>query len=123
MEPDKRLRRFEPKWISVDSLWVISICPPFENRVSDISDIPRDICGVYRYKREDEIVYVGRGQVRSRTQAFGRENWDFETIEYSVVPEEAEQKKWEAFWLDRFVALHGKLPIYNRIAGERPKAE
>jgi hypothetical protein len=122
LEPDQRLRRFEPKWISTDSLWVISICPPFENRVSDKSDIPSDISGLYRYKRGDEIVYIGRGQVRSRTQAFGREDWDFETIEYSVV-QEAEQEKWEAFWLDHFVRQHGKLPIYNRIAGKRYKAE
>jgi hypothetical protein len=122
-EPDQRLRRFEPQWISADSLWVISICPPFENRVSDRSDIPSNVQGIYRYKRENEIVYIGRGQVRSRTQAQGRQDWDFETIEYSVVPDESEQKKWEAFWLDRFVEQHGKLPIYNRIGGEQLKTE
>lgn len=120
-ESDQRLRRFEPKWNSTDSLWTISICPPFENRVSDRSDMPQNVRGVYRYKRGDEIVYIGRGEIKSRAQASGREDWDFETIEYSIVPNDTEQKKWEAFWLDRFVAEHGKLPIYNRIAGERPK--
>jgi hypothetical protein len=118
LEPDQRLRRFEPKWISADSLWVISVSPSFEIRVSDKSDIPSDISGIYRYKREDEIVYIGRGQVRSRTQAFGREDWDFDTIEYSVV-NEADQEKWESFWLDHFFRQHAKLPIYNRIAGKK----
>lgn len=111
---------FKPEQISADS-WFISICPSFENRVSDKSDIPSNVRGIYRYKHGNEIVYIGRGQVRSRTHAFGREEWDFETIEYSVLPEEAEQKKWEAFWLDHFVKQYGELPIYNRIAGERSK--
>jgi hypothetical protein len=117
---DPRLRRFEPKWLSTDSMWVISLCPAFEHRVSDRSDIPTRDSGIYCYKRGDEIVYIGRGQIRSRLGANDREEWDFETIEYSLVSDEAEQVKWEAFWLDRFVEQHGKLPIYNRISGKRP---
>jgi len=118
---DLRSRQFEPKWVGIDSLWVISICPPFEHRVSDRSEIPPDILGVYRYKQGDEIVYIGRGTVKSRARSPERKDWNFETIEYSIIPEEAEQKKWEAFWLDRFVDQKGKLPFYNRISGEKTK--
>ena len=50
---DKRLRRFGPEWISADSKWVISLCPAFEHRVSDKSNIPSDVRGIYRYRRED----------------------------------------------------------------------
>ena len=117
---DPRLRRFEPKWSNTESMWVISLCPAFEHRVTDRSDIPTRDRGIYRYKRGDEIVYIGRGQIRSRLGASDREDWDFETIEYSVVPDEAEQAKWETFWLERFVEQYGKKPPYNRISGRRP---
>jgi hypothetical protein len=118
---DQRTRQFEPKWVSADSLWVISICPPFENRVSDRSEIPHDVFGIYRYKLGDAIVYIGRGAVRSRAQSSERKDWNFETIEYSIIPEEEDQKKWEAFWLDRYVEQEGRLPFYNRISGEKSK--
>lgn len=116
---EPKCRRFEPKWISTDKMWVISLCPPFENRVSDRSAIPSDARGIYRYKRGDEIVYIGRGSIRSRLGSPERERWDFETVEYSLVSDEEAQAKWEAFWLDRFVEDNAKLPIYNRISGTR----
>jgi hypothetical protein len=118
---DQRTRQFEPKWIGTDSIWAISICPPFETQVSDISEIPREVRGIYRYKQGNDIVYIGKGIVRSRAQSPEREDWNFETIEYSIIPDETEQIKWEAFWLDRFVASHGRLPFYNRVAGQRTK--
>jgi hypothetical protein len=114
-----RLRRIEPQWSGTDGMWVISLCPCFERRVSDRSDISHE-SGIYRYKRGDVIVYVGRGQIRSRLGSSEREEWDFETIEYSVVPDNDQQVKWEAWWLDRFVEEHGKLPLYNRISAKRP---
>jgi hypothetical protein len=116
---DPRMRRFEPKWSSTDLLWVISLAPNFEHRVSDKSDIPHQSRGIYRYKRGDEIAYIGRGEIRSRLGSSERGDWDFETIEYSIVPDESAQVKWEAYWLDAFVAQNGKLPIYNRISGKR----
>lgn len=118
---DSRVRRFEPQWVSADSMWVISVSPAFEERVSDRSEIPSTTRGIYRYRRGDDIVYIGRGQIRSRAQAPDREEWEFETIEYSLVPDQAQQKKWEAYWLDRHVEQHGKLPFYNRIKGEQSR--
>jgi len=118
---DSRVRRFRPQWVSADSMWVISVSPAFEQRVSDRSEIPSTTCGIYRYRRGDDIVYIGRGQVRSRTRAPERGDWEFETIEFSVVPDTAQQKKWETYWLDKYVEQHGKLPFYNRIKGERPR--
>ena len=115
---DPKLRRFEPKWIGTDSMWVISLCPSFEHQVSDRSDIPSTARGIYRYKRNEEIVYIGRGEIRSRLRAQERKEWDFETIEYSLIQDESMQIKWETFWIDRFVEQHNKLPLYNRIAGK-----
>lgn len=119
-ESDLKLRRFTPEWNSFESIWVISICPPFENCVRNGDEIPSDISGIYRYRRGDEIVYIGRGSVRSRSNDPIRENWDFDAIDYSIVPNETKQEKWESFWLDYYKEKHdGKLPIYNRIAGKR----
>jgi hypothetical protein len=118
---EARLRRFEPKWVGTDGMFVIALSPPFERRVSDRSDLPGSARGIYRYKRGEEIVYIGRGNIRSRLGAPEREQWDFETIEYSLLSDENEQVKWETFWLDRFVEAQGKLPIYNRISGTTSK--
>ena len=114
---DARLRRFPPTWDSAQSMWIVTLCPAFENRASAGSEIPSDARGIYRYRRGDEVVYIGRGQIRSRLHAPERNEWDFETIEYSLVPDDERQQHWEAFWLDKFVDEYGKLPIYNRIGG------
>jgi len=116
---DLRLRRFKPEWHSADSMWIVSLCPAFEVRVSHKSDIPSNVKGIYRYRRGDEIVYIGRGAIRSRLRAPERSDWDIEIIEYSPLQNEAEQERWESFWLDKFVQQHGKLPLYNRIGGKK----
>jgi hypothetical protein len=113
-----RLRCFEPRWSGIDRMWVISLCPSFDRRVSDRSEISHE-SGIYRYKRGDEIVYIGCGQIRSRLGSSERKDWDFETIEYSVMGDKDQQAKWERWWLDRFVEEKGKLPLYNRISGKR----
>lgn len=114
---DSRHRRFKPVWSSADSMWIVSLCPAFDTRVSAGSEIPSTACGIYRYLRGGEVVYIGRGQIRSRFNAPERREWDFEIIEYSLVPNEQQQAHWESYWLDAFVAQYGKLPIYNRIGG------
>jgi hypothetical protein len=116
---DPRLRRFEPTWDPIEAMWIVSVAPPFENRVSERSEIPAHVRGIYRYRRGEEIVYIGRGGIRSRHGSPEREDWDFETVEYSLVSSEQDQERWETFWLDRFVGTNGRLPTYNRIGGKR----
>ncbi len=120
---DGRFRKFKPTWSSADAMWVISLCPAFETRVSAGSEIPSEASGIYRYLRGNEIVYIGRGQIRSRFSSPARREWDFEIIEYSLIPDNEQQVHWESYWLDAFVEQHGKLPIYNRIAGFSKRAE
>jgi hypothetical protein len=121
---DRRLRRFKPTWLSAESMWVVSLCPAFEIRASARTEVTSDARGIYRYRRGDEVVYIGRGQIRSRLNAPERNEWDFDTIEYSVLPDEKQQEHWESHWLDAFVAEHGTLPVYNRIGGtSRPQGD
>jgi hypothetical protein len=112
-------RQFIPYWDNINLLWVISICPPFEIKVSNKSDIPNGISGIYRYKLGDDIVYIGRGFIKQRIQSHESENWNYETIEYSIVTKESEQKKWESYWLDKYVEKQDRLPFYNRALGNR----
>lgn len=116
---DTKVRRFKPEWESYDGLWVINMCPSFEVKVSHKSEIPSDATGIYRYVKGSEIVYIGRGTIRSRLASPERKEWDFDVIEYSLVSDISNQEKWEAYWLDVFVSENEKLPLYNRIGGKK----
>jgi hypothetical protein len=119
-----RDRRFTP--VKVGNLWVIQLCPAFEERRARESvDIPCDARGIYRYMRESgEIVYIGRGEIRKRLSQPERQAWEFDRVEYSIVADPDQQVRWEDHWLTRFrEANKGRLPIYNRISGSSKEPE
>ena len=118
-EPEGRVRKFTPKWIPSEGLWTIDICPPFEIRVDGKNEIPSEARGIYRYLHNGKIVYIGRGVIRSRANSPERKEWVFDSIHYSVVPDEKLQAKWEAYWIESFFTENSKLPEYNRIQGEK----
>ena len=102
------------------NLWVAQLCRAFETKVlrSGISSIATDATGIYRYLNSGIIVYIGKGKIRSRLNESGRDRWQFDTIEYSLVPDENQQYEWESYWIDRFKeANNDVLPSYNVIAG------
>ena len=102
------------------NLWVIQLCPAFEEqRARESADIPSDASGVYRYVRESgEVVYVGRGLIKSRLAEPQRVDWDFDRVEYSIVSNPDDQVMWETYWLDKIKRENkGKLPRYNRVSG------
>ncbi len=119
---DERARRFEPLK-NPDGLWEIQVCPAFETVVSDKSKIPSSTTGIYRYRRGKEVVYIGRGNIKDRTLAQERRDWEFDKIEYSITEDEPEQRKWETYWLDQFFKDHARLPLYNRIKGAQDKSQ
>ncbi len=119
-----RERRFTPS--REGKLWVIQLCPAFEERrARESSEIPSNVWGVYRYIRENgEIVYIGRGEIRTRLSQPERRDWDFDRVEYSIVSDPDQQVRWEDYWLTRFRETNkGKLPIYNKISGFSTLAE
>jgi hypothetical protein len=109
--------KFTPAWSNVEKLWILNIRPSFENKASSAADIPQDACGIYRYLAKDQIVYIGRGAIRARAKSAERAKWIIDAIEFSVIPNESEQEKWEAVWLDEYRNEHGVLPFHNRIGG------
>ncbi len=122
LEP--RNRRFTP--FKEGKLWVIQLCPAFEERrARESADIPSDARGIYRYVREDgEIVYIGRGEIRKRLSQPERQDWDFDRVEYSLVADPDQQVRWEDYWITRFrESSKGRLPIYNKISGSSKETE
>jgi hypothetical protein len=118
--PTNKDRRFLPKLEG--KWWVIQLCPAFEEKRDRRSrDIPSDAEGIYRYKQDDdEIVYIGRGQIKKRLSSPEREDWDFSIVEYSVVNDPDDRIEWEDYWIERFKEENnGKLPFYNRVSGTK----
>lgn len=80
--PDATERRFR---LRLDGkLWVAQFCPAFEMKVlrSEAVTIPSGDTGIYRYLNSGVIVYIGKGNIRSRLREAGRDEWQFDTIEY-----------------------------------------
>lgn len=107
-------------WLPADGLWTINVRPSFETRVESADSIEAGLCGIYRYLAGGQVVYIGRGDIRSRAKSPERADWVIDVIEYSVVEDVIDQEKWEALWLDEHRNQYGTLPLYNRIGGKRP---
>ena len=101
-------------------IWVIRLAPWFE-----LSVLPENIgsigagAGIYRYRDAGgEVVNIGKGRIVDRYRDPARRTWGIARIEYSLVPEEDEQYKWEKFHLDDFAKEHdGRWPRFNMVAG------
>jgi hypothetical protein len=115
--PRKDRRFYDPK--KEGQLWVIELSPAFEaRRDRESTDIPSDAVGIYRYVRENgEVVYIGRGEIKKRLASPERKDWDFDTVEYSIVKDPDQQVRWEAYWIEKFQEENGKFPFYNKVAG------
>ena len=102
---------------------MISIRPAFEvtSLRANASQIPDDLTGIYRYLLNGEVVYIGRGVIRSRLASPERSDWTFDKVEFSPIEDQVEQEQWESEWLEEYRSANGFLPMYNRIGGRRSK--
>lgn len=112
---DARARQFEPKK-DVAGRWVIDLAPCFERVLSQPGEIAVGLTGIYRYRNGNDTVYIGRGNFRDRLSAADRRGWEFDRIEYSILNDDAVERRWEAFWLDEYRRRHNRWPTYNKIA-------
>jgi hypothetical protein len=118
--PDSADRQFQLR--DERNLWVAQLCPAFELSLAKYESmkIPSTASGIYRYLNGKQIVYIGKGNIRKRLNEIGRNQWQFDKIEYSIISREDMQLKWEAYWIDRFkVANNGSLPVYNLVSGHQ----
>lgn len=116
--PNNALKRFKPKYDNIEKKWVITLIPTFEYSAKT-KDVPNNINGIYRYKKSNEVVYIGKGKIRSRANSPERKNWIFDTIEYSIIEDSKKQSEYESYWLDVYSRETGGLPIYNKISGQK----
>jgi len=100
--------------------WVITLCPAFEIAVkrNEYNKIPEAAKGIYRYIKGDEVVYIGKGNIRERLNEKQRIEWKFDLIEYSEIEDSEEALSWEDYWIGKYKSSHDfELPLYNIISG------
>lgn len=105
------------------NLWIISFKPAFEFKIErfDLNKIPNGSKGIYRYiDSNDEVVYIGKGDIKVRSKSNEREDWNFVKIEYSIIDDESKQFEWEDFWINWYKEKNNdRLPYYNRVSGNK----
>ena len=114
----------EKKFAAIEerkNFWVIQLVPAFEYQMkrTDKSQLPSEAKGIYRYIDKDKsIVYIGKGNIKSRLNEPERTDWNFDTIEYSIIEDDSDQLEWESYWIDKFKETNnGRLPYYNKVSG------
>lgn len=115
----KGINRFKP--FKEGKKYVIILMPVFENSVLKIDylKIPASTSGIYRYIDNGNIVYIGKGNVRDRLCQLPRNEWKFDTIEYSIILDNESQYEWESYWINNFkVNNQNCFPSYNLISGK-----
>lgn len=116
---NQKYRQFEVKQDPEDSsLWFAQLHPTFEHTVGPSADL-KGLRGIYRYKNNGLIEYIGKGVIESRINAPQRlKKWVYDTIEYSIINDPEKQFEWENFWIKRYKEDNdGKLPFYNQNSG------
>ena len=115
---DNSLKRFKPDYDNIQKMWVIVLIPSFEY-TAKVKEIPNSTVGIYRYKYGDEIVYIGKGKIKSRANSPERKKWVFDKIEYSIVKDNKKQSEYESYWLEAYKRETGSLPVYNKISARK----
>lgn len=98
-----------------NDLWVASITPSFAYKYSQTKPKESDI-GVYKYIKDNEIVYIGRGRIRERIASPERKEWLYDEIEYMIVDED-KAIKIEAELINEHKMVYSYIPVYNKILG------
>ena len=124
MVPAFTKQRYEPRLDVERGHPYISLAPRFEWSMTWSGKFTKGHrAGIYRLiGAKDEVVYIGKGilaDCRRRHKRLGEDGWC--RMEYSVLPKEDAQFRWEKFWLEEFRRRNGCWPKYNSIRGRKDK--
>ena len=117
---NKNERTFEIFLNKDSKIFYILLRPNFEIKVNfkDRNLIDDSIKGIYRYRnKEGQIIYIGKGEVKSRSNSLDRKEWGIDFIEFSIINDEEKSFYWENYYLEKFVASNGSKPPFNVIMG------
>ncbi len=119
--PDKTDRTFEIKYDKKEKIYFISLRPNFEIHVNwnDRNKIPDTYSGMYQYLNKDgKVIYIGKGNIKSRANSPERREWGVAQIQYSVIFDDDKSFFWENYYLQKFVTSNGAKPPFNVIMGK-----
>lgn len=103
----------------IEQCFAFSLIPGFEYSCSP-NDVPTGICGIYRYKNENqEVIYIGKGSIKDRLKEAHRKDWPIVKVEYSVVENEEVRSYSEAHHIRKFESEIGRKPVFNMISGKK----
>lgn len=116
---ERNLRTYEIVKDLDEDYFKIYLRPMFENRAlwESRNEIKSGI-GIYKYlDGTNSVIYIGKGNIRDRARLQNRSEWGITEIQYSILKEDEQCFKWEAFYLEEFLKATGSLPVFNRIKG------
>jgi lipopolysaccharide biosynthesis glycosyltransferase len=111
------LKKFVLLYQPSGSLGRLRLRPSFEYRLpkGSISSL-REISatGIYRLMNDDEVVFIGCGNISDGVDRATNKGWSFSDVEYSILIGDKLQHEWLAFWLYLHKRTHAnQKPFYN----------
>ena len=108
--------RFSVSYDKIEKCFFFTVAPCFECNNESIT-IPEGATGIYRYRNsDDEVIYIGRGNIRDRLRSPERKDWDIAKVEYSLINDRCEMAKYESYHLAEYQNKYNKLPEHNIIS-------
>ena len=116
---NKCKNRFSLKYSQADNCFIFNVIPSFEISKKP-NDIPGDITGIYKcYDKEKYVLYIGKGNIRSRIKEHLSKGWDLSKVDYSVIKDNDEMFKYESYHLEQYKKDNGAYPPENLIGGRK----
>jgi len=111
--------RFSLNFNEKDGCYIFNVIPSFEISKKP-TDIPGDITGIYKcYDKRKYILYIGKGNIKSRVKDHLSKGWELSKVDYSVIKDNDEMFKYEAYHLEQYKKDNGAYPPENIIGGRR----
>lgn len=116
---NKCKNRFSLKFSQADNCFIFNVIPSFEISKKP-NDIPGDITGIYKcYDKEKYVLYIGKGNIRSRIKEHLSKGWELSKVDYSVIKDNDEMFKYESYHLEQYKKDNGAYPPENLIGGRK----
>ena len=116
---NKCKNRFSLKFSQADNCFIFNVIPSFEISKKP-NDIPGDITGIHKcYDKEKYVLYIGKGNIRSRIKEHLSKGWELSKVDYSVIKDNDEMFKYESYHLEQYKKDNGAYPPENLIGGRK----
>ncbi len=120
-QKERSERTFELTFDHRNELWFLRLRPTFESMAlyEDRTSVSPEAKGIYRYLDVSGApLYIGKGGIRDRLAARGRDDWGIHKIEYSIIANEEYSMKWMSHYISEYRSEYGELPSAKRIRGQ-----